>query len=275
MAGLLAGCGLSPGDTAADEAPVAEPGEARSGLASPIPLSALMKIAVPPGTPHEATPLGVPAGYDWRLTSVLHAGNDVPAGFTAVTGWGHVLWKEDAPLVVDEAIAIRNASTFLCYAAPKAPPRWYRVQAGTIEGAAFSPDYVDNLNVPATIVPSFNSVRVSFSRKPPRAFHFWPLGRSGLSPDPTQTYCGLLFAFQGRAVTTSGQPLASSSLLAGGGADYWLSTTAPWDNYTTNAGLGLGELRQVKGAWSWFGFTTASPETLALLASDGYALPSW
>jgi hypothetical protein len=59
-------------------------------------------------------------------------------------------------------------------------------------------------------------------------------------------------------------------MLAGGGGDYWLNTSAPWDSYRTNIGVGVGQLRRVGAEWDWHGMGTADTEALALLARDGY-----
>ena len=61
-----------------------------------------------------------------------------------------------------------------------------------------------------------------------------------------------------------------AALLAGGGGDYWLNTSAPWDSYRTNIGVGVGQLRRVGAEWDWHGMGTADTEALALLARDGY-----
>lgn len=270
---LLVACNVGPEPEAFLPETEADVGVAEASLTrSPIPWAALTQMALPPGTAHQGTPLGVPLGYDWQSVSVQHAGNSIPPGFTAVTGWGQVFWDAKAPLVLDQAISIRNAATFLCsWQTGAAAPSWFRIQRGTIEGGAYSPDYIDNSSIPATIVAEGPStVRVSFARQPPRAFHFWPLGRSGLISTPGSRYCGLLFAFEARAVTQAGDPLKESLLLAGGGADYWLSKTAPWDNYTTNAGLGTGQLRRVGTTWGWHGYTTTSANHLWYLANRGF-----
>lgn len=233
-----------------------------------IPLDALQRLSQPFGTPHQAIPAGVPGGYDWRERSRPGSGNTVPAGFTAFTGWAQAFWIDGAP-VGTHKLEIRQFQTLLCTVSA-GTRQWRRLQQGDIEGAAFRADYADNVNVPAEVERlAPGHWRIGFGAG--RAYHFWPRqGRAVLGND---ALCGLFVLFEARAVEPSGRALppgATPTLLVGGGADYWLNTSAPWDNYRTNADVGIGVLRRVGPSWEWHGMSTADADALAQLARDGF-----
>ena len=104
-----------------------------------------------------------------------------------------------------------------------------------------------------------------------RAFHYWPSqGRVNLGGE---ALCGVLVLFQARAVASDGSALpagAPPALLIGGGADYWTTTTAPWDNYRTNQGVALGQLRLLGPEWRWYGMNTAPAADLQKLLQEGF-----
>jgi hypothetical protein len=219
-------------------------------------------------TAHEARPAGVPAGYDWRERGAAHAGNRVPAGFAAFTGWAQAFWADGAP-VGGQRLELRRMQTLLCRNTAGVR-QWQRVQQGDIEGASFKADFAEDQNVPAEITPvEPGQVRVGFAGG--RAFHWWPRqGRVGLgSPE----LCGMLVLFQARAVAADGRELpegTASALLVGAGADYWLDTRVPWDHFRTNASVGVGPLRLARPHWRWFGISTADTASLAQLQREGY-----
>jgi hypothetical protein len=240
------------------------PGHVALGL----PLETLQRLSAPFGTPHEGIPAGVPLGYDWRERSKRDQGLTVPPGFRAFTGWAQAFWIEGAP-VGTQRLEVRNHQALLCTQAG-GTRRWQRVQQGDIDGAAFRADYVDNLNVApelARLAPGH--WRIGFGAG--RAYHFWPSqGRSVLGGE---ALCGVLVLFEARAVAPDGRSLpagTTATLLAGGGADYWLDTTAHWDQHRTNLGVGVGTLRRVGPGWAWHGMGTADADALAQLARDGF-----
>ena len=40
------------------------------------------------------------------------------------------------------------------------------------------------------------------------------------------------------------------------GGDYWLDLGAPWDNFKTNGGIGMGRFKYVRTNWQAFNMTT-------------------
>ena len=247
-------------------APRASTGAAAGHAALGVPADELTQIAQPFGSRHEALPDGVPLSYDWAQVSRLDRGNSVPAGYGAFTGWGQVFWAAGSAGAA-QAVEIRSNQSYVCSGPAH---QWSRLQQGGIEGAAFRADYVGNEAVPARIegLPQ-GQTRVSFAAG--RAFHYWPgQGRVNLG---SEALCGVLVLFQARAVAADGSPLPSgtpAALLIGAGADYWTTTTAPWDNYRTNQGVGLGQLRRLGAEWRWYGMNTAAAADLQKLLQDGF-----
>jgi hypothetical protein len=222
-------------------------------------------IAQPDLTPHQGIPEGVPSDFDWQATSRIRS-LTVPPGFSALTGWGQFFWRAGAGST-DQSVELKESQTLLCEQNGSAVT-WRRVQSGKIEGAAFNPDYKDNVNTPAVvdeIAPNVYRVQL----EPGKAFHFWPLGRASFS-QATQL-CGVVYLLQARAVRPGGAEMGVASeqpsFLIGGGVDYWKSISAHWPE---NSGVGVGQLRSLSIKWHWYGFSTASPQALHILERDGF-----
>lgn len=252
---------------AADDAEAQQPA-AGGKTAFAIPADDMAQIARPFGTAHEALPAGVPLDYDWSRFSKRDGGNDIPSGYTAFTGWGQAFWIHGST-ASGQAAEIRDNQTYLC-TVREGTRAWERVQRGDIEGAAFRADYAGNDNVPATLVPlAAGQARVSFPAG--RAFHYWP--RQGRITLAAPALCGVVVVFQARAVAADGSdlpPAVQPALLVGGGGDYWLDTTAPWNQYQTNIGVGVGQLRRLTTQWRWYGMATAGSADLQSLLQQGF-----
>jgi hypothetical protein len=225
------------------------------------------QILAPVGTKGDSLPLNTPAHWDWAQRSVMHAGNQVPRGFTMQIGWGHVLNTRDAGSRAPQLLEVRSHRTFVC-SRINGQVRWLLSQTGDVDGAAFRADFAGNANRPATKqYLDGDAVRVGFPHG--MAYHFW--SRSARQPIPSG-YCGLLVLAEARAVQSNGSPLASGtrpSILLALGADYWLNKSVGWDHQRTNRSVGTGRLRFVSGQWDWHGFRTASDADIAVFRRDG------
>lgn len=209
---------------------------------------------------HEAPPLGVPQGFDWAAGPRAGAGND-SKGFQAATGWGQIFYNAFSNGSGATSIQVRRMQTFLCQQSGNAY-QWTLTQRGPIEGRQFRADFAANKNMPALrFDQNASGSDISFERG--MAFHFWP--QSGRLALPGQNLCGILVLLQARQ-----NPKEAGTLLIGLGADYWTTTSAPWDNYKTNKDLGIGRLRLVNSDWKWYGMTTASETALRVLIQRGY-----
>ncbi len=237
---------------------------ATSASKLPLTLAQLRQFNTDMGLAHEASPKGVPSSYDWSTRPKVDRWNKHPDNYTALTGWGQAFWTRDSTRP-QAYLQLRKHQTLVCHGEQR---QWSRVQSQLVEGAEFRPDFQGNAAVTtpffSTVPPESNLVGWSISG----AYHFWPSG--GRARLPAGPLCGLLVLVQARAVPMSDSHTASPNLLLGMGADYWLSRTAPWDNYKTNAGVGVGRLRLVDETWHWYGFSSASDADLRALHERGY-----
>ena len=215
---------------------------------------------------HESYPLGVPTGYDWYYHGRIKAGNTVPDGFTAFTGWGQV-FRTSSSSTATVPIQFRNMQVYVCYGSSHT---WVQLQQGGIAGAAFAPDFVGNVNQPATITTSGDVTTVQFALD--TAFHFWPsMGRADI---PSTNLCGFLVLTEARLSTTDASQ--AGAYVFGFGIDYWKDKTAQWlADYSNNKDVGVGRMKKVGLSWAWYGLSTASDTDLQnLYAKYGATISS-
>ena len=215
--------------------------------------------------PHMALPKGVPKGYSWAKLPRIGAGNIVPKGFTAVTGWGQVFWKENAQEVTD-LIQVRNFSFFYCHGPDR---RWTLLQFGDIDGKEFFPTFNDNLSrSPKVFHKNDDVATIGFEYG--QAFHFW--SNQARAKIVNEEICGFLAIAQARVVPERSHDIVmDEQYLFGMGADYWSTATSEWDYYSTNKDIAIGRLKFLTSTWKWFGVSTASNEDLKKLYQYGYA----
>ena len=235
----------------------------RTTLRPSIKLDDLIQINKDFHVDHEAKPKGVPDSFDWYARPKIDRWNIPPSGFGAITGWGQAFWAADSK-DFNSYLQIRAIHTLVCSGVDR---HWYLVQRNTIEGAEFRPDYKDNTSIPtqffATDADS-NLVRWG----PNGAFHFWPANGRALLPEGP--ICGILVMQQARSISINSEKSPNSEIILGFGADYWLNKAAPWNNYRTNSGIGVGRLKLVTEQWQWFGFSSANDLDLRNLYENGY-----
>lgn len=233
-------------------------------LKLPLTLEALLQFNADFGLNHEASPNGVPAGYDWYARPRRGNWNTVPEGFTALTGWGQAFWIQGTS-GMGAYLLLRNHMTLVCHGNAR---RWSLLQSSGAEGAEFRPDYAGNVATAAVSPGLIERGASAVGFAPSNAYHFWPkVGRSAI---PTGGLCGMLVLVQARAEPVAPGSYKRPNMLLGMGADYWLSKTAAWDNYRTNRDVAIGRLRLVTTNWSWYGLSTASDSDLQQLFRDGY-----
>ncbi|HEY1089770.1 MAG TPA: hypothetical protein VGE47_01630 [Burkholderiaceae bacterium] len=227
-------------------------------------LAQLLQFNTDRSKAHEALPKGVPGGYSWYRYPTMDAGNEPPSNYTAITGWSQAFWAAGTSSA-NAYLQVQNHQTLVCHGPER---RWSLVQAPQpVEGAEFSPDFVNNANVKLPFLAKSQASNV-VGWSIDGAFHFWPAGGRGALP--TDSVCGVLVLLQARALPLTSSDAKKPSILLGLGADYWLNKTAPWNNYTTNAGLGVGRLKLVGTDWGWYGFSTASDADVQNLFNKGF-----
>ena len=237
----------------------------------PITYSQLQQFNVDQTLNSESYPQGVPASYGWGFHPVMQAGNVVPTGFTAITGWGQIFWASGVTSSSDY-VQLQKFMTLICVNNNDVHT-WILLQKGDVSGAEFNSDYVDNINAHP---PYFSQVTGSGVATfgidtGNKVFHYWyTQGRVTL---PSTNICGTLTIQQARTVTKASGGTAgggTGSYVIGLGGDYWLNLTAQWKQYTTNTGIDIGRFKMITGKWVWYGVSTASDTDLLNLSRYGY-----
>ena len=210
---------------------------------------------------HEGVPYGVPLSYDWAERPVIHAGLNIPQDYTHIIPWG-IIYKERNSNAGPSLVSIRNTRLFLCDARTQS---WFMLREGSIDGAVFEPDFAGNINTePKLLEKNGDEADVIFSTE--KVFHFWT-ERESIGTDQL---CGLIMLSEARQ--DPGSRKVQTPLLFSFGADYWLSHSSPWNNYTTNAGVGTGKFRYLTSSWRWYGFSIANEDSLKLLRENGFTI---
>lgn len=197
---------------------------------------------------HQAMPLGVPAGYSWQQHGNAQSGANVPAGYTAMTGWGQVFQAAGSPNN-NPTLFLRNYKVYLL----NQSNQLILLQHPTIiQGAQFLPDYSGNSNSPANIVN--NAGIMSVTLQPGKAFQFWPNSRA----DITQ-YLGNIKGWVCAIEAILAPGSSNTNYLLSLGADYWKTTSSPYPN---NQGIGEGQMRYLTTTWTPYVFTSETDASL-------------
>jgi hypothetical protein len=231
-----------------------------SGRSSPALQSTIGAAVQQMQLPHEATPQGVPASYQWQPRPLIQAGNHPPSGFHAITGWGQIFLASGAtPVTLN--VSLRNFRTYILSSSGELQ----QVQStDTLEGAQFNPDYRGNINIPAEIGADPNGYTTVVTN-PRAAFHFWPSG--GKVNFDSQDLAGVVVAVEARIDPKDGQAAADvdNKYALSVGADYWIAANSTWDNYRSNAGIAIGRFQFLTTEWKCFTMTTVPERGSAAL----------
>ncbi|NJL10495.1 MAG: hypothetical protein HC908_10895 [Calothrix sp. SM1_7_51] len=152
---------------------------------------------------------------------------------------------------------IRNLKA---YVLSKQDRKWYLLQNSRgVEGAAYRENYTENANKPANVRQEKDG-SISVKAGNGYNYHFWTKGgRAWINP---KDIGGILTTVQARLVVDNPKKpddRNQARYLLSVGADYWLNLTAQWDNFKTNADVGIGKFKYVKPQWQAFNMTTLSP----------------
>jgi hypothetical protein len=209
--------------------------------------------------PHEGRPHGVPDSYNWAIKPRAGA-VEPPADWTAGIAWGQLYeWINGNP-ATNTRVQIKYLE--LHYLS-KNDHLWHRVQkALRVSGNAYVEDFVGDVNKPAdTRIESDGSISVTCGDG--YNFHFWP--GSGRSSFPANVVAGCFVTVKARLILND--PLGnddrdSARYVLSVGGDWWLSLTAPWDNFKTNADMGIGRFRFVTPEWRSYSMFSVPVDTL-------------
>ncbi|MCB9014107.1 MAG: T9SS type A sorting domain-containing protein [Bacteroidales bacterium] len=209
--------------------------------------------------PHEGLPHGVPSNYNWSQKPRAGA-VEPPADWTAAIAWGQLYeWINGNP-ATNTRVQIKDLEL---YYLSKTDHSWHRLQKSLrVEGAAYVEDFVNDVNKPADKrLESDGSISVTCGDG--YNFHFWPY--SGRVTYPANDVAGSFVTVKARLIMddplgTDDRDLAKYVLSVGG--DWWLSLTAQWDQWTTNADMGIGRFRFVTPEWKSFNMYSVPKDTI-------------
>lgn len=196
--------------------------------------------------PHEGIPHGVPLTWDWA-TRPKRGLQQPPSGWTAATAWGQLYeWVNGNP-ATNTRVQIRDMEM---YYLSKSDRRWHLLQKSLrVAGAAYVEDFQGDVNKPADIRTEPDG-SISVTAGGGYNFHFWPsTGRVTIPKDDIE---GCFVTVQARLILADPNGVddrEKARYLLSVGGDWWESLTAVWDNFKTNADMGIGRFRFVRKEW--------------------------
>lgn len=209
--------------------------------------------------PHEGLPHGVPSGYDWQAKPRKGAA-EPKAGWTAAIAWGQVYeWAGGNP-ATNTRIQIKDLAFFYL---SKKDNQWHLLQSAVrVSGANYREDFVGDVNKPAnTRVEKDASISVTCGGG--YNYHFWP--NSGRITIPVNDVAGCYVTVKARLVIDDAakpDDREKAKYLMSVGGDWWQSLSAPWDNFKTNADIGIGRFRFITPEWKSFNMYSVPTDTI-------------
>ena len=209
--------------------------------------------------PHEGLPHGIPASYNWQAKPRPGA-VEPPAGWTAAIAWGQVYEWAGGNTATNTRIQIKDLAL---YYLSKKDNKWHLLQSSfRVEGANYREDFVDDVNKPADIrVESDGSISTTCGGG--YNFHFWP--STGRSKFPANEVAGCFVTVKARLIVgdkTKPDDRNKAKYLMSVGGDWWQSLTAPWDQFKTNADMGIGRFRFISNEWKSFNMYSVPADTI-------------
>jgi hypothetical protein len=189
--------------------------------------------------PHDASPHGVPASYDWSAGPRMGLGNN-PGEFTAIIPWGQVYECAEGNLVTTTRVHIRNIGLYIL---SKSTGQWKQVQRfPAVAGAAYREDLKYDANRPA-------GERIE------------PEG--GLSVIAGDGYNYHFFTWRDSIDPDSPDDRAQACYLLSMGADYWRDLKVGWNaQFTNNGDVAIGKFKRVTVKLQAFNVTSLSADEI-------------
>ena len=214
---------------------------------------------------------GVPSNYNWADGKAQPQPMPVPAKnnkgqwWRAMTTWGQAyipVWGSSA---TNTRMQIRNLVTKLLYKSGK----WYEVQRGDPQGAAFVEDFVNNASMSAgerdeAANGGGKSVIVGVGKWAGHNYHFWPTGsRANVDIDSVvgvYNYCEARLIVDNPNLPDD-RDICKNVLQIG--ADWWLDQNVGWlPDWSGNSGIGGSRSKWVTKNWQTYNFCTLLPEDI-------------
>jgi beta-glucosidase len=209
--------------------------------------------------PHEGRPHGVPVEFDWG-TGPRSGAEAPPESWDAAIAWGQLYeWVEGNP-ATNTRVQIRDLEL---YYLSRTDRKWHLLQSAVlVEGAAYVEDFAGDVNQPADIRNEADG-SLSVTAGEGYNFHFWP--KEGRINYPENDVMGCYATVRARLVLDDPEgpdDRDSAGYVMSVGGDWWESLTAVWDNWTTNADMGIGRFRFVTRNWKSFNMITLPEDTV-------------
>jgi len=203
---------------------------------------------------HEGRPHGVPSNVNWALKPRVGAMTP-QAGWTAAIAWGQVYEWIDGNPATNTRVQIKDLEL---YYLSKADNNWHLLQKSVgVDGNAYVEDFAGDVNKPADKrIEKDGSVSVKAGGG--YNFHFW--SKLGRVTYPANDVAGCYVTVKARLVsdnTNLPDDRDKARYLMSVGGDWWLSLTAQWDQWKTNADMGIGRFRFVTSEWKSFNMISA------------------
>ena len=207
--------------------------------------------------PHEGLPHGVPDSYNWSKRPRKGA-QQPPEGWTAAIAWGQLYeWAEGNP-ATNTRVQIRDLELFYL---STSDGQWRQLQKSLrVDGAAYIEDFIDDISKPADI-RSEKDGSISVTAGGGYNFHFWP--SSGRVEIPKDDVKACFITVQCRLILddpNGPDDRDEAAYLMSVGGDWWESMSAVWDNWTTNADMGIGRFRFVTNEWKGYNMISLPEE---------------
>jgi hypothetical protein len=217
--------------------------------------------------PPDAALHGVPLYYSWA-SGAANGSNQVPAKnvngdwFRAMTNWGQVYIPFQGSQALNTRCQIRNVISQLLMKDGK----WYTVQNGNPQGAAFIEDFENNASINAGMRDESGngggiSVIVGVGPWQGYNFHYWSTGMRAIVD--VDSVVGVFTTCEARLIVNDTSLIDDRVIcknILQMGADWWLNQTIGWlPDWSANAGIGSGRTKWVTTDWQSFNYCSLLP----------------
>jgi len=204
---------------------------------------------------------GLPHGIDVDWSTKPRVGAQTPpAGWDAAIAWGQLYEWIDGNPAVNTRVQLKDLE--LHYLS-KADHKWHLLQnALVMQGAAYVEDFAGDVSKPADIRYEPGG-SVSVTAGDGYNFHFWP--NSGRVNFPIDDVVGCFVTVKARLILNDSAGVddrATAKYVLSVGGDWWQSLTVGWNQWTTNADMGIGRFRFVTPAWKSYNMYSVPEDTM-------------
>lgn len=211
----------------------------------------------------ELLPHGI--SYDFAYRPRLGAGADA-GSYQAFTAWGQLYECSTGNPQPAARVEIRDIQAWV---KSRASGAWNKVQqTARVDGSAFAESFVNNASKPAdayAIAGGGTSVTAGGGFN----YHFWPQStRVSIAPGDVGA---VITSVRARLVSGSYGGGPAPCYVLSMGADYWSTASAAWNQFQTNADVGIGRFKRVNAAWRTYTMSTTSSGSLPTPAAQSPA----